>query len=69
MRYALCTATDQLLPMLGRWIRKPLNEANSRVSAAPPDLKAHMRDFAAAVKAVATDDRKRPATRAWFARN
>jgi TnpA family transposase len=56
MRYALCTATDQLLSMLGRWVRKSLNEANSRVSAARPDLKAQMHDFATAVKAVATDE-------------
>jgi tRNA U54 and U55 pseudouridine synthase Pus10 len=55
MRYALCTATDQLLSMLGRWIRKAINEANSRVSAVRPDLKAQMRDFATAVKAIATD--------------
>ncbi|MFM0283157.1 hypothetical protein P0D75_34635 [Paraburkholderia sediminicola] len=56
MRYALCTATDQLLSVLGRWIRKGINGANSRVSAARPDLKAQMHDFATAVKAIATDE-------------
>jgi hypothetical protein len=35
MRYALCTTTDQLLSMLGRWIRKAINEASSRVAATP----------------------------------
>jgi TnpA family transposase len=56
MRYALCTATDQLLSMLGRWIRKALNEANSRVVAARPDHKAQIHDFATAVRAIATNE-------------
>ena len=55
MRYALCTTTDQLLSMLGRWIRKAINEASSRVAATRPDLKAQIRDLATAVKAIATD--------------
>lgn len=42
--------------MLGRWIRKALNETDSRVSAARPDLKAQIHNFATAVKAIATDE-------------
>ncbi|KVE40067.1 transposase [Burkholderia sp. BDU5] len=55
MRYALCVATDQLLWMLGRWLRKIVNEASRKVDAARPDLKAQLRDFADAVKALAAD--------------
>lgn len=55
MRYALCVATDQLLWMLARWQRKMVNEAGSKVDAKRPDLKAQRRDFATAVKALATD--------------
>ena len=53
MRYALCSATDQLLSMLGDWIRKAIRTANDRVAASRPDLKAQLREFATAVKALA----------------
>ncbi|KVD49416.1 Tn3 family transposase [Burkholderia ubonensis] len=55
MRYAICVATDQLLWMLARWQRKMVNEAGRKVDATRPDLKAQLRDFATAVKALATD--------------
>jgi TnpA family transposase len=55
MRYALCVATDQLLWMLARWQRKMVNEAGRKVDATRPDLKAQLREFATAVKALATD--------------
>ena len=55
MRYALCTATDQLLSMLGDWIRKAIRTANDRVAASRPDLKALICDFAEAVKILAAD--------------
>ncbi|CAM2162531.1 hypothetical protein PSAC2689_110016 [Paraburkholderia sacchari] len=32
MRYALCPATDQLLSMLGDWVRKAIRTANDRAS-------------------------------------
>ena len=53
MRYALCSATDQLLSMLGDRIRKAIRTANDRVAASRPDLKAQLQDFAEAVKALA----------------
>jgi hypothetical protein len=55
MRYALCAASDQLLGMLRHWIQKAVNDASRAIDAARPDLKARIRDFAAAVKAVALD--------------
>jgi hypothetical protein len=55
MRYALCTASDQLLGMLRHWIQKAVNDATRDIDAACPDLKARIRDFAAEVKAVALD--------------
>ncbi|UMY33482.1 Tn3 family transposase [Burkholderia contaminans] len=55
MRYAICVATDQLLWMLARWQRKMINEAGRKVDATRPDLKTQLRDFAIAVKALATD--------------
>ncbi len=55
MRYALCVATDQLLWMLARWLRKMVNEAGSKVDARRPDLKAQLRQFAMRVKELATD--------------
>ncbi|MEX3706967.1 hypothetical protein AB3X92_40665 [Paraburkholderia sp. BR14317] len=53
MRYALCSATDQLLSMLGDWVRKAIRIANDRGAASRPDLKAQLREFATAVKALA----------------
>ena len=55
MRYSLCAAADQLLGMLRHWIQKAVNDATRDIDAARPDLKARIRDFAAAVKAVALD--------------
>lgn len=55
MRYALCAASDQLLGMLRHWIQKAVNDAAREIDAARPDLKARIRDFAIAVKAVALD--------------
>ena len=55
LRYALCAASDQLLGMLRHWIQKAVNDATRDIDAARPDLKARIRDFAAAVKAVALD--------------
>lgn len=55
LRYALCTATDQLLTMFGNWIRHAMQAADKRVAAQRPDLKAQLCDFAAAVKALAAD--------------
>jgi hypothetical protein len=36
MRYALCSATDQFLSMLGDWVRKSIRTANDRVAASAP---------------------------------
>ena len=56
MRYALCTATDQLLSMLGDWIRRAIRAADERVAASRPDLKAQLRDFATAIKTLAANE-------------
>ncbi|CAJ3199676.1 transposase Tn3 family protein [Burkholderia pseudomallei] len=55
MRYAICVATDQLLWMLSRWLRKVVNEARSKVDATRPDLKSELHHFATEVKALAMD--------------
>ena len=55
MRYALCSATDQLLSMLRRWILKAANDAMREVEVILFDPKARLREFASAVKAVALD--------------
>ena len=55
MRYALCSATDQLLSMLRRWILKAANDAMREMEVILLDPKARLRAFASAVKAVALD--------------
>lgn len=56
MRYALCSATDQLLSMLRHWIRKMVNDATSEVESVRPDPGARLREFASTVKTVALDE-------------
>ncbi|HEY0847457.1 MAG TPA: Tn3 family transposase [Noviherbaspirillum sp.] len=55
MRYALCSATDQLLAMFRRWAIDVTNEAGRQVDAGRPDLKKQLCGFAEAVKALALD--------------
>ena len=55
MRYALCSATDQLLSMLRRWIRKVVNDATREVESIQIDPNARLQEFASAVKTVALD--------------
>ena len=55
LRYALCSATDQLLSMLRHWVQKTVDEATREVESIRPDLKTRIHDFAAAVKTVALD--------------
>lgn len=53
MRYALCSATDQLLAMFRRWAIDMTNEAGQQIDAGRPDLKKQLCSFAEAVKALA----------------
>lgn len=46
MRYALCTATDQLLAMFRRWAIDVTNEAGRQVDAGRLDLKKKLCGFA-----------------------
>ncbi|MFJ3319037.1 Tn3 family transposase [Herbaspirillum huttiense] len=55
MRYALCSATDQLLAMFRRWAIDVTNEAGRQVDGGRPDLKKQLCSFAEAVKALAQD--------------
>ncbi|CAE6965459.1 Tn3 family transposase [Paraburkholderia domus] len=55
MRYALCTATDQVLTMLRRWVQKVVNDASREVDAAAIKATDQLREFAIAVKALAND--------------
>ena len=55
LRYALCAATDQMASMLRHWIRQSVNDAGRLIDAGLPDPGAKMREFAAAVKALAAD--------------
>ena len=55
LRYALCTATDQLASMLRHWIRKTVNDTGRLIDAGRPDPGTRMREFATAVKALAED--------------
>jgi len=66
MRYALCSATDQLLSMLRRWILKAANDAMREMEVILLDPKARLRAFASAVKAVALDvNRTKHGTPEW----
>jgi TnpA family transposase len=56
MRYALCTATDQVLAMVRRWVQKVVNDASREVDAARVKAADQLHEFAAAVKALATDE-------------
>ena len=55
LRYALCSATDQLASMLRHWIRKSINDAGRLIDAGQADPSTRMREFATAVKALAED--------------
>lgn len=56
LRYALCTSTDQLLLMLRRWIQKMANEAGRATKPQYVDAQTKLREFAQAVRTLATDD-------------
>lgn len=55
MRYALCSATDQLLAMFRRWAIDVTTEAGRQVDAGRPDLKKQLCGFAEAVKLLALE--------------
>lgn len=55
MRYALCSATDQLLAMFRRWAMDVTTEAGRQVDAGRPDLKKQLCGFAESVKLLALD--------------
>lgn len=54
LRYALCTASDQFLLMLRRWIRSSANDAARETSPAYTDVQAKFQTFALNVKRLAT---------------
>lgn len=54
LRYALCTASDQLLLMLRRWIRATTNEASRETAPSATDVQSKFREFALNVKGLAT---------------
>ncbi len=56
MRYSLCTATDQVLTMLRRWVLKVVNDASRDVETARLKAADQLREFALAVKALAIDE-------------
>ncbi|WP_176072339.1 Tn3 family transposase [Paraburkholderia mimosarum] len=56
VRYALCTATDQVLTMLRRWVLKVVNDASRDIETARLKAADQLREFALAVKALATDE-------------
>jgi hypothetical protein len=56
VRYALCTATDQVLAMLRRWVQKVVNDASREVDAARAKNADQFHEFAAAVEALAADE-------------
>ena len=53
MRYALCSATDQLLAMFRRWAIEVITEAGRQVDAGRPDLKRQLCGFAESVRLLA----------------
>ncbi len=55
LRHALCTASDQVLIMLRRWIRRTANKAASESAPKVADAQARLREFAQAVRGLATD--------------
>ncbi len=55
LRYALCTASDQLLMMLRRWIKKMANQAARETSPKYTDAQKRLREFAQTVRGLATD--------------
>ncbi|MEQ5844410.1 MULTISPECIES: Tn3 family transposase [Paraburkholderia] len=55
MRYALCTATDQVLAMLRRWVLKVVKDASREIDAAGKKAVDQLQEFALAVKALAND--------------
>jgi len=55
VRHALCTASDQVLIMLRRWIRRTANKAASESAPKVADSQARLREFAQAVRGLATD--------------
>lgn len=56
MRYSLCTATDQVLTMLRRWVLKIVNDASRDVESARLKAADQLREFALAVKSLAMDE-------------
>ncbi|MBB3262128.1 hypothetical protein F4827_007008 [Paraburkholderia bannensis] len=56
MRYSRCTATDQVLTMLRRWVLKAVNDASRDVESARLKAADQLREFALAVKALANDE-------------
>lgn len=56
MRYSLCTATDQVLTMLRRWVLKVANDASREVESARAKAADQLREFALAVRVLATDE-------------
>lgn len=57
MRYALCSASDQLLLMLRRWIRTMASRASTETAPKVADAQAKLREFATAVRKLAGDDK------------
>ena len=57
MRYALCSASDQLLLMLRRWIRTMASRASAETAPKVADAQAKLREFATAVRKLASDDK------------
>lgn len=55
LRFALCTASDQVLLMLRRWIKKTANQAATETAPKYTDAQARLREFAQAVRNLATD--------------
>lgn len=56
LRYSLCTATDQVLTMLRRWIQNIANDAARAVDAPKHKQADQLREFALAVKELAQDE-------------
>ena len=63
MRYALCSASDQLLLMLRRWIRTMASRASTETAPKVADIQAELREFATAVRKIAGD--RKLTAQAW----
>ncbi|MDG0854458.1 Tn3 family transposase [Roseateles puraquae] len=55
LRYALCTASDQMLEMLRRWIRKMVNKAGKETAPQYNEAQGRLRKFAQGVRDRATN--------------